>query len=106
MIFARRSVCQDVIGDTAVGYLVVAHPHCHRHHRRHRLDTRDIRLSQPLDKGQHRIEVTAKTFDFFLRNRHAREVRNPTDSFRINRHSCNLSLYNAVTDTSAIAEGR
>jgi hypothetical protein len=33
-------------------------------------------------------------------------VRNPTDSFRINRHSCNLSLYNAVTDTSAIAEGR
>ena len=85
---------------------VIAHLHRHRHHRSHRLDTSDVRLTQPLDKREHGIEFTAKMLDLILCNRHAREVRNPADGFGVNRHSNNISLYQEVRGTSAIAEGR
>jgi hypothetical protein len=106
LIFPHWSICHDVFGDAPVSYLVIAHAHRHGHYRSHRFNTGDIRLSQPLDKGQHAIDFIAKMLDFFLRNCNAREVRDPADSLGVNGHDGSLGLIERLRDTPAIAEGQ
>ena len=87
MIFAGGRICHDRIGDSAVGYLVLAHFHRHRHHRRHGLDTRNIDLRELLDKSQHGIELTAKVLDLVVGDRYASKMRNPADGIGVNGHA-------------------
>ena len=87
MIFARGRVRHDGIGNAAVGYLVLAHFHRHRHHRCHGLDARNIDFRKLLDKSEHGIELTAKVLDLIIGNRYARKVRNPADGIGVNGHA-------------------
>jgi len=92
MIFARGRVCHDGIGDAAVGYLVLAHCHRHRHHRCHRLDTRNIDFRELLDKSQHSIELTAQVLNLVVGDRYAREMRDPADPIGVNGHAKALAF--------------
>ena len=92
MIFARGRVRHDGIGDAAVGYLVPAHFHRHRHHRSHGLDARNIDFRKLLDKSEHGIELTAKVLDLVVGNRYARKVRNPANGIGVNGHAKALAF--------------
>lgn len=82
----RRRIGDDGIRNAAVGHGVVAHLHRHRRHRRHRLDTFDIDFRQLLDKSQNGVELALEVFDFVIRNRYARQMRNAADGLGVNGH--------------------
>jgi hypothetical protein len=87
MIFARRRVRHDRVGNATVGYLILARFHRHGCHRRHRLNARDIDLGKPLDESQHSIELAAKVLDLLVGDSDPRKMRDPADSIGVNGHA-------------------
>ena len=82
----RRRIGDDVIGDAAVGHLVLAHLHRHRRDRGHRLDALDIDLAELLDEGQDGVELAAEILDLVFGNRDPRQMRNAADGIGIDGH--------------------
>src|SRR5208283_1606024 len=98
MILPRRRVGQDVIGDAAVGHLVLAHLHRHGRDRRHRLDAFNVDLRELLDEGQNGIEFALKMLDLLVGHRDARQMRYAADSLGVNGHGGSLELKLAAAE--------
>src|ERR1700687_4259935 len=83
MVFARRSVAHDVVGNAAFGDHVRSLLHRHGYDRRHRLDTLHVQLGQLLEKGQHGTELAFEGLNLVVRDGDTGEMRYAAD---INRH--------------------
>ena len=86
MIFGLRRIPHDVGGDPAVGDHVLALLHCHRRHRRHRLDTVDVHLGELLHKGEHGVELTFEVLDLIILDRDTREMGDAANGSGVNGH--------------------
>jgi hypothetical protein len=110
MIFARGRISQDIIGNAAVGDRVFAHVHRHRHHRRHRLDARNIDFRKLLDEVEHGIELAAQMLDLIISNRDARQMRNAADGIGVDGHAKALAFIGilpvAIPEAAQRANGR
>src|SRR5664279_2914897 len=87
MIFCRRRVLHDVLGDPAVGEDVLPLLHRHRRHRGHRLDALDVYLLQLLDEGQHGIELALQMRHLVLGHGDARQMRDAADGIGVDGHA-------------------
>ena len=74
MIFLRRRIGKNVVGDATIRYRVVTHLHRHRHHRCHRLDSRDVDLGKLLDEREDGVELAGKRLYLIVGDRDARST--------------------------------
>src|SRR4029078_10570405 len=78
VIFAHRSILDDLLSDTAIGHHIGAFLHRHGGDRRHRFDPLDVHLAELLDEGKHGIQLTLEMVDLLLGHGDAGEVRDAT----------------------------
>src|SRR5579862_1948270 len=86
MIFARRRIGDDLIGNIAVIDDIGALIEVHRHDGCHRLDAAHIHAAQFLDKGEDRIQFVGEMRNLRIAELDPRQMGNAADGRLINSH--------------------